>query len=250
MKKFKVVSLFVLIAGMVVVIQTGCAGKAKPAKSAGFVTDSVMHKDPSLPFHKVWINPGFDKSQYKRIYVAPVNTSYMLSYSELYDSGMQQSEVDEGVGKLAQYTRDAVKKAFKEDPNARLEVLERPSDQPGTLEIEIALTQVVPSKVVMNTLGYAPFGIGLAIKTLRSMADDLSSVAFEARIRDAATSTTVIMVADRNVQQSAVISGRDFNWYSHAHRIIDNWAQMFVDAANRDASEEVEGQAAFTLKPW
>ena len=47
MRQLKIISLFVFIIGMIFV-QSGCAGKAKPAPSAGFVTSGVMASDATL----------------------------------------------------------------------------------------------------------------------------------------------------------------------------------------------------------
>src|SRR3982751_6140762 len=62
------------------VVLAGC--KAKEAQSAGFVDTNQMSKDASLPFQRSWKKPGFDKSKYSKLYVAPVNTEYMLKMTE------------------------------------------------------------------------------------------------------------------------------------------------------------------------
>ena len=129
---------------------------------------------------------------------------------------------------------------------------ERPTTDPDALIAEIAITEVVPSKVVLNTLGYAPFGIGLAVKAVRAIAKDKSTVAFEARVRDAQTQEILLMLADREAEQIAAVTVRGFTWYSHAHRIIDSWSDQFVQVANRDlvVDEIVKDTKVFTLKPW
>jgi hypothetical protein len=114
----------------------------------------------------------------------------------------------------------------------------------------MALTEVVPSKVVLNALGYAPFGIGLAIKAVRGIAQDVSTVAFEARLHQASTREVVAMMADREAEQKALVSVQGLTWYSHTHSIIDAWADQFVKVANRKPGETVEDTKQFTLKPW
>jgi hypothetical protein len=94
----------------------GCA-KAKPAPSAGFVPVERMEHDPALPFHKVWRQPGVNWDQYKRLYVAPVNTAYMLQATE-WQQGARRGEIEQDVQKIALYTQDAIKKAFRADEAA------------------------------------------------------------------------------------------------------------------------------------
>jgi len=226
---------------------TGCAVDHAP--NAGFVNPSVMTLDPTLPFQQVWIKPGFDKSQYSKLYVAEVNTSYMLKSTD-WQAGIRKDEFKTDIQQVAVYAREALKKSFREDPNARFQVINTPTREKGLLTIELAIVEVVPSKVVLNALGYAPFGIGLGIKAVRMMAKDQSSCAIEARIKDAATGEVVTMIADRRVEQASIINAKAFTWYSQAYHIIDVWAKEFVVIANRKPGETVEGMKRFTLKPW
>jgi hypothetical protein len=225
----------------------GC--KAGEAPSAGYVDKSVMYNDPSLPFQRVWVKPGFDKSQYTKVYVAPVNTAYMLQMTD-WQEGMRKEDFKTDVAKLAVFTQETIKKAFRDDPNHRFEVLDDPSADPGTLVVELAIVEVVPSKVALNALGYAPFGIGLGVTAVRAIANDTSTCAFEARIRDASTQELVATMADREAQQLAVVTVRGFTWYSNAETIITQWSQQFVQIANRKPGETVKDVSSFTLKPW
>src|SRR5262249_23508158 len=147
-------------------------------------------------------------------------------------------------------TQEAIKKAFREDPNHRFNVVEMPPTGSDALILEMALVEVVPSKVILNALGYAPFGIGLAIKAVRGIAKDVSTVAFEAGLRHASAREVVGTVADREAEQKAAVTVRGLTWYSHAHTIIDSWSDQFVKTANRQPGQTVEDTKTFTLKPW
>src|SRR5213596_2905441 len=85
----------------------GC--KAEAAKSTGFTNTAAMDKDPSLPFQKSWIKPGFDKSRYTKLYVAPVNTAYMLKMTD-WQKGMRKEQIEADTAKLALYAQDAIKR--------------------------------------------------------------------------------------------------------------------------------------------
>jgi hypothetical protein len=113
-----------------------------------------------------------------------------------------------------------------------------------------AIIEVVPSKVALNALGYAPFGIGLTVNAVRMVAKDTSTCACEVRIRDASTNEVVAMMADREAQQLAVVSVRGLTWYSNAETIITQWAEQLVQVANRKPGNSVKDVDAFTLKPW
>ncbi len=234
-----------IVLGMIALV--GC--KADPGTNTSFVNSTLLANDPTLPFHQVWKKPAFDKSRYTKLYVAPVNTSYMLQNTE-WEGTAKASDFETDVEGLADYTRETIKKAFREDKRTRFAVLNAPSNSPDTLVLEIAITEVVPSKVVLNALGYAPFGIGLAIKGVRALADDRSTAAFEARIKDAATGEVVAMIADREAEQNAVITVRGLTWFSHVYAMVDTWSQQLVELANRKPGETIKDSATFTLKPW
>ena len=52
--------------------------KALPSVGAGFVPVQQMAKRPDLPFNKAWIKQGVNWQQYRIIYIAPVNTNYLI----------------------------------------------------------------------------------------------------------------------------------------------------------------------------
>jgi hypothetical protein len=225
----------------------GC--KAQPAKEAGFVESKDMKKDPTLPFNRVWFKKGFDFASYNKLYVAPVNTAYMLKMTD-WQKGERQADIEKDVAKLATYTQDALKKAFREDPNHRFAVVDSPTTDPHTLVLEFALIEVVPSKVTLNALGYAPFFIGLGVTAVRAVAQDVSSAAFEARVREAGTGEIVATFADREQEQMAVVSVRGLTWYSHAETIVRQWSDQFVKIADRKPGEVIKETDTFTLQPW
>lgn len=239
------------VAALAALSLVGCA-KAKPAPAAGFAEHQLMQEDPSVPFHESWVNPKVDRSKYTKLHVAPVNVAYMLAMTDWQkgERALAGDEMKKDVDELAEYTRKAIEKAVREDPRKRFLLVDKPTESPDTMVLEVALIEVVPSKVTLNALGYAPFGIGVGIKAVRAFAEDKSSVPFEARGRDASTNEVLVMAADRETEQFAPVSVRGLTWYSHAHTIIDAWAQQFVQLENRQQGEVVADTSAMTLKPW
>jgi hypothetical protein len=237
----------VLVLLSIIVLLSAC--RAKPAPSAGFADPALMEKDASVPFHKFWRNPAVDWSRYSTIYIEEVNTAHMLATTD-WQKGERKKEIEKDVEDLRVYARETIMKAFREDPNQRFTVVDSPSKTAGTAVLEIALIEVVPSKVTLNALGYAPFGIGLTITAARWIANDKSSVAFEARIHDAVTGDVMMLAADREVESFAIIDLRGFKWYTHAHAIIDGWSNQFVKVLQQKPGEVVDTTPTFRLLPW
>jgi len=226
---------------------SGC--RAKEAPNTGFTTAQLMDHDPTLPFHKAWLKPGFDYRDYRKLYVADVNTDYMLKQTD-WQKGERKAQIERDVNELAVYARRSIEKAFREDPKHLYQVLDAPTTDPDALVFEMAITQIVPSKVALNVLEYAPFWVGTGISAVRAVGGDQSSAAFEARLRVASTHEIVATYADREAQQFAPVSVRGLTWYSHARAILDLWSKKFVEVANHKPGERVKPIDTFTLKPW
>ena len=225
------------------------ACRAKPAPSAGFADPELMQKDPTIPFNRFWRKPNVDWSKYNTLYVADVNVSHMLAMTD-WQKGERKEQIERDVHDVGIYTRDAMKKAFREDARHRFAVVDAPTEAPSALVFEMALVQLVPSKVALNALGWAPFGVGLGVTAVRGAADDKSSVAFEARVRDAATGDILMLAADRESEQSAIIDLRAFKWYTQAHAIIDAWSNQFVRVLQQKPGEKISNMPTFRLLPW
>ncbi len=238
---------FVGLSGLLAMTQllAGCARKAPPIPSVGFVEESRMTKPEDLPFHKAWFKLGFDWGPYTEISIAPVNIDYLpeMDWWKRLERG---SAFQQDAEKLAEYAKRTFEEHFLDDPNRRYRVVDQPGT--GTLILEIALVEVVPSKVVLNTLGYAPF-VGSAVKLIRNT-KGRSSVAFEARLRDGPMGEVVAMFADREFEKMSPINVKDVTWYGHAQSILAEWASQFVRMFNRKGTEAIPDSKPFHLKPW
>ena len=237
------VVLIALLAAMLV----GC--KAAPAPSVGFADSPAMKNDPTVPYNRFWRKPGLDLTNYNKIYVAEVNTSYMLKMTD-WQKGERRADIERDVKTVADFTRNSMIKAFRADPSHRFQIIDTPGNDPHALVCEVALVELVPSKVVLNALGYAPFFIGTGISVVRTVAQDKSFVAFEARTRDAATGEIVMLAADREAEQFAPIDLRGLTWYSDAEGIIDEWSKEFVLVLKAKPGEKIAGSSTIRLLPW
>jgi hypothetical protein len=235
--------LILLIASLL----AGC--RAKPAQSAGFADANLMNHDPLIPFNQFWRKADVDWTRYNTLYVADVNTSYMLAMTD-WQKGERKEEIERDVHSIAVYTREAIKQAFRDDSKHRFQVVDAPTENSRAVVFEMALIELVPSKVALNALGYAPFGVGLGVSAVRGAANDKSTVAFEARIRDAATGDVLMQAADREAEQAAIIDLRGFKWYTHAHAIIDSWSKQWVRVVEQKPGEKIKDVDTFRLLPW
>lgn len=226
------------------------ATAVEPAPDAGFIEHPEMQsKRADLPFQKVWIKPGFDKSGYRDLIVAAVNINYMekMDWMHRLSSANILGDVKKDTAELAQYFRDQVIKKFREDPNHRFTVIEYAQQHRyPALQLELALIEINPSQSVLHALSWTgPPGTGTAAGMI-----NLRRAAFEGRLRDVQTGEVVATFADRDMQDAGPLDLTRLTWYGPAKGIIDRWAEQFVQIANRKPGEMVTDPVPFTLKPF
>ncbi|MCD6459876.1 DUF3313 domain-containing protein [bacterium] len=240
-------NLFIIVILGISVGISGC--KAPPKKeTSDFVTGEIMDKHDDLPFHKAWIKEGFDKSRFTKIHIPPVNTSYIfLDENDWWKNSFKSyAELKKDVNNMGVFMQKTFVKAFKDDPKKRFKVTKKPDDK--TLILELAITELTPNKPYLKIARFAPFGAGAAVTLLNQT--NLSTVSFEAKLRDGKTGEIVAMFADREQEKKYLLTTKNWYWYSHAKEIIEDWAEQFVELGNQEPGEIIKDSAAFGLKPW
>lgn len=222
----------------------------EPAPNAGFIEHPEFQTQRAdLPFQKVWIKPGFDKSPYKELVVAPVNTQYMMEMDWLHkaSSATWFNDVKKDIDELARYFHHQVVTAFQSDSRHRFRVLNNPADhREPALRLELALIEIDPSTPVLHALSWAgPIGTGTAMGAVNQR-----RAAFEARLRDLQTGEVVATFADRDMADVGPLDLTRLTWYGPAKGIMDRWAGQFVQIANRRPDEAVTDPTPFTLRPF
>jgi len=242
-------SLFIVLLALVLCAAAGCKSmKAKPSEGAGFVPMSQMSAREDLPFQKVWVKSGVDWKKYTKLYIAKVNTAYLMN-ANWWQQSVRSADMQKDVAEVAAYMHDMFQKAFREDANNRFKIVDAPT--PDSLTLELALTELIPSHVVMEALSLvAPYGSGVAVQAAAKGSESKCTVAFEAKIIDSTGRQVLAMAADREQGKIAPINLNALTWYGEAHVIIDEWAGQFVKIANRRPGEVVEDSSPFTLSPW
>jgi hypothetical protein len=225
------------------------AKAVEPARDAGFIEKPGQQtRRADLPFQKVWIKPGFEKSAYRILVVAPVNTQYMMEMDWLQRAGTTNwaGDVKKDIRELAKYFHDQVVKNFKEDPKHRFQVTENPGPyQQPALRMELALIEIAPSEPVLHALGWMVPGGGTAAGVVNKR-----TAAFEGRLRDIQTGEVVATFADRDMQDMSPTDLTRLTWYGPAKGIMERWAEQFVQIANRKPGEAVTDPIPYTLRPF
>ena len=125
------------------------------------------------------------------------------------------------------------------------------SPEKGSLTLAMAITELVPSHVLLNAIKIAgPYGSGLAAAALERGSEAQTTVAFEAKVIDTDTGQPVAMFADREYATVRPIDLKGFTWYGNAEDIVKQWAKEFVEVANRQPGEIIKPASSFSLKPW
>lgn len=221
----------------------------EPAPNVGFIEHpekQVKHAD--MPFQKTWVKPGFHKSNYQEIVIAPVNTQYMLEMDWLHEVGSANllTDIKADFAELADYFRKQLVTAFENDPNHRFRVLRYAVNhtQPA-LRLEVALIEADPSEPILHAAGWLVLGGGTAAGLVNQR-----RAAFEARLRDLQTGEIVATFADRDMQDMGPLDLTRLTWFGPAKGIIDQWAEQFVQLANRKPGELVTDPVPLTLRPF
>lgn len=240
------------IAGCLVV--AGC--KAKEAQQTAFLSNAdLMARDETTPFQKTYWNKKYSKADYTEVCVAPVNIDYAMSqnlWEKATAANITREQIRQNLQMMAEYTRTSFIKAINEDPDRRFKVVDKPG--PKTLILELALTQLVPSKAALNAIGYVTW-IPAAVSISSSVATGSQDtgkgiVAIEGRVRDGATGEIVAMFADRESPRAAFVDIKALNWWAPAKSIIDDWSKQAVLLAKRRPGNVVKDSPTFELLVW
>jgi hypothetical protein len=211
---------------------------ATPPEPTAFLTStgvSTTGKIARLPFDHSWRNPSADFSRYRNIVVRPVTTSHLRKdeWIQSYSTFVPDEEAYlKQCRALASRFSSYLKLSF-ESPVCSY-YLTQDASKPDTLVLEVALTEV--------TFGRPAGYVGAMALPGGSIANSAASgpvVAFEARVKDAATGKVLATAADRRGTRFKII---DFNQltYSKANdEICNEWASQLMQAGNKELFPKV-----------
>jgi hypothetical protein len=232
--------LLLLAASLALAFFLSC--RADPAPDAGFLDNpELMVKEKQLPFNAIWFKDGFDFKNYDSVVIKDIDTSHLLKL-DWWDKAVIAFKTKKfspaaEAQYLARYYKEQLAKSFSSNKDQSFAVLAEPKD--SSLIVELALVEVVPTKVWLNSISYLLIG-----------PVSLGSTAMEGRLRDAKTGLVVCEFKDRELGQMDLVSIADLQWYSHSKHTIDNWADKIVEIFFAGPQGKVSASSTVTLRPW
>jgi Protein of unknown function (DUF3313) len=227
-----------------------------PAPDAGFIEEpeKLEPQGKAAAFDRLWFSPDKDWSSYPKLYVAVVDVNHVLAMSWWDKVNIRKSKVEYDLVVVADELREDLIEAFRNDPRHHFQVVERPEDvDADTVQLEVALVELVPNKAVLGAIGLAAWGapleIGIPVATATAFIAR-GAVAMEARVCDGKTGEVIAAFADRQTGKMRVIDLRSLTWYGNATEEFEGWSDAFVELANTDRPDQVRHSLYFTLMPW
>ncbi len=175
-----------------------------------------------LPFQQSWHDPKIDMTLYKNIVVRPVTTTFLRT--ELWEKSKGTSisskrAYTKRCVALAKHWDKSLTKAFSSPICVYYKTTD--TQQPGTLILEVALTEVQFDPESSHT-GNVGAIVGLPLCT------------FEARVTDAANGHLIATVADRRGPDIVLKSSDKPITTKSSEMICDEWSEQLMQASNKD----------------
>ena len=249
-----------LMMGVVLLaLATGCSTdkvhewmRAEPAPLTDFLpgNERLVRRPDTFPVHYTWMDTNaVAKADYKSVYVAPFDLSYLRKgngYDEWRDKVVG---VDDAINELGDYGRKAFIKAFRD---RKIKVVDDPKT-PHTAVFEFAITGFVPTRAEIEVAGFVG-GLFCPVPGVGLVADCLASgeIAIECRVRDSATKEVVFMFADAEGEPKALLQ---FAKYSYTAAAKINLKRIARDMAESCVIEDASKMRrdfplSFIALPW
>lgn len=240
-------------------LATGCSTdkvhewmRANPAPLTDFLpqNERLVRCPDTFPVHYTWMDTNAVlKADYKSVYVAPFDLSYLRKgngYDEWRDKVVG---VDDAIKELGDYGRKAFIKAFKD---RKIKVVDDPKT-PHTAVFEFAITGFVPTRAeveVVGTVGsfFCPVpGVGLIADYLAA-----GSLAIECRVRDSATKEVVLMFADAEGEPQALLQFAKYTYTAAAKINLKRIARDLAESCTLEDASQMRRDFPFSFiaLPW
>ena len=212
--------------------------------------ERLVRQPDTYPVHYTWMDTNaVMKADYKSIYVAPFDVSYLRQgngYDSLRDKVVG---LDEAITELGEYGRNAFIQALK----ARQQTVVDDPKTPHTAILEFAITAFVPTRAeieVAGTIGsfFCPIpGIGLVADCLAA-----GEIAIECRVRDSDTKEIVLMFADAEGEPSALLQFAKYTYTSSAKINLKRLAKDFAESCVLEDASKMRRDFPFSFiaLPW
>jgi|GEM_PF-1337465 len=204
--------------------------RAEPTKFLKSTGVDLSQKTARLPFEHSWRDPAVDMTKYKYIVVRPVTTAYLRSEQwEESKSPLDKNKraYQKRCTALASHWNKSLAKSFA----SPLCMFYKTTDtsHPGTLVLEIALTEVRFNQSVPTTGNTSIPADGII-----SAVTGPPLCAFESRTRDAATGKLVTTASDRRGPGIKILSAEDTTLAKPNEAICDEWSEQLMQRSNQE----------------
>jgi len=183
-----------------------------------------------LPFDHSWRDPGVAAASYSRVVIRPVSLAW-LRKDQWHESASAQITSQEAylgfARQVARHWDASLQSSFRAPQNHLQPVSD--TTQPGTLIMEIAMTEIVFGHPGTYAASFAVPGGGLADSAMFS-----PTVAFEARVTDAATGKIVATAADRRGTKVKLVDLNRLSITRPNEEICDEWSTQMMQAFNQN----------------
>ncbi len=202
-----------------------CAPKP-PVESSGYLGDySEFQRRDDSSEALIYIKPDLELGRYNRVIIEPVAVA--LS-ADAADRAVNPAELMA----LSGYLHDALAIAMR----GAYPVVEEPGED--VLRLRVAITDVIPTKPVRNTVGtlFVPARLASAAKRKITGTDlFVGEVAIEAEVVDSQTGERLMALVDRKAGNKFRLKGGTTTW-GHVTKAFREWAVGFrttMDRAHR-----------------
>ncbi|MEO5714456.1 MAG: DUF3313 family protein [Luteolibacter sp.] len=230
------ITLPLLAASVLIALGLGSCGveksivHAEPTKFLKSTGVDPSEKSTRLPFEHSWRDPAVDMTKYKYIVVRPVTTAYLRSEQwEESKSPLVKNKraYQKRCAALASRWNKSLAKSF----SSPLCMFYRTTDtsHPGTLVLEIALTEVRFSQSV-PAAGSTPIPANGIISAVTGP----PLCAFESRTRDAATGKLVTTAADRRGPEIKILGAEETTLAKPNEAICEEWSEQLMQRSNQE----------------
>lgn len=228
---------FLLLASLLVFGAGACASRP-PVEPSGYLGDySEFRSRDDSSEALIYIKPDLDLARYERVILDPVAVALD---PEASSRAVNPAELMA----LSGYLHDALRIALRD----AYPVVEEPGE--GVLRLRVAITDVIPTKPVRNTMGtlLVPARVASAAKR-RITGTDLfvGEVAIEAELVDSQTNERLMALVDRKAGDKFSLKQGTTTW-GHVTKALREWAVAFrltLDRAHGrgDPAQPTPGEA-------
>ncbi len=199
--------------------------------------DLLREQKASFPFRLMWRDTETDWFKYAKFKFEPVDASQLseASWWEKITQG-NATKMKQDIPELSAYMRSSFARSLKAASNYQLH--ETDSIDERTAVVRLAIVQLVPTKAFFNAVG-TTVGFFIPGASFANMAN-AGSIAMECKVFDGKTGKLILMLSDREKDETAIIDINSYTWYGHAKEIIDGWAKGFAELAVKKDPDRVK----------